>query len=224
MIELQARGARLPFYFLHGDVIGGGFYVRDLSRLLGEDQPFYVLPPVEIPDGALPTVEVMATQHLKDLRAHRPNGPYLLGGFCIGGLIAYEMALPPPRGGRGGLIRCADRSRIARRVFAWPPAPGAMADEDGAPSRRDKPPACSRAATNSSIGLREEWNAPFRDKIRFAAAKVRALFGGNDADHALSVRQGQSKIPATTRTSWPPFSGFSRATCRRVMMGQSRFS
>src|SRR5436305_8904563 len=92
VLELEKRGHHLPLYFLHGDIIGGGFYARDISRLLGDDQPFFVLPPREIAGGPLPTVEEMATEHLRDLRAHRPRGPYLLGGFCVGALIAYEMS------------------------------------------------------------------------------------------------------------------------------------
>jgi len=34
----------------------------------------------------------MATAHLEAMRTVQPKGPYLLGGFCNGGLIAYEMA------------------------------------------------------------------------------------------------------------------------------------
>lgn len=189
MIELQARGARLPFYFLHGDVIGGGFYVRDLSRLLGDNQPFYVLPPVEIPDGALPSVEVMATQHLKDLRAHRPNGPYLLGGFCIGGLIAYEMAQRLSAVGE----------EVSFVALIDPELPGAFLRGHLrlvrwlTKTRSLAPRQTTRLFSRGHkflYRLREEWNAPFRDKLRFAAAKVRALFGGNDDDLALSLPAG----------------------------------
>ena len=35
----------------------------------------------------------MAQAHLRELREIQPRGPYRLGGFCNGGLIAYEMAL-----------------------------------------------------------------------------------------------------------------------------------
>ena len=38
------------------------------------------------------TVEEVAQQHLNYLRALRPKGPYLLLGYCFGGLIAYEVA------------------------------------------------------------------------------------------------------------------------------------
>jgi thioesterase domain-containing protein len=34
----------------------------------------------------------MADEYLRALRAFRPNGPYLLGGYCNGGLVALEMA------------------------------------------------------------------------------------------------------------------------------------
>lgn len=189
MIELQARGARLPFYFLHGDVIGGGFYVRDLSRLLGEDQPFYVLPPVEIPEGALPSVEVMATQHLKDLRAHRPHGPYLLGGFCIGGLIAYEMAQRLSAVGEEVLfVALIDPElpgaflRGHLRLVRWLTKTRSLA-----------PRQTTRLFSRGHkflYRLREEWNAPFRDKIRFATAKLRNLFDGNSSERALSLPEG----------------------------------
>src|SRR5262249_14211196 len=41
LVEIQGRGSRPPFVFLHGDYGGGGFYCRKLARFLGEDQPFY---------------------------------------------------------------------------------------------------------------------------------------------------------------------------------------
>ena len=39
-----------------------------------------------------PTLEEMAAEYLKSLRTVQPEGPYLLGGFCGGGIIAFEMA------------------------------------------------------------------------------------------------------------------------------------
>jgi thioesterase domain-containing protein len=38
------------------------------------------------------TIEAMAARHLAELRKAQPHGPYRLGGFCAGGLIALEMA------------------------------------------------------------------------------------------------------------------------------------
>jgi thioesterase domain-containing protein len=34
----------------------------------------------------------MASAHLTSVRALQPHGPYVLGGECVGGVVAYEMA------------------------------------------------------------------------------------------------------------------------------------
>ena len=34
--------------------------------------------------------EAMAEQHLQTIRSIQPHGPYMLGGECNGGLVAYE--------------------------------------------------------------------------------------------------------------------------------------
>lgn len=93
LLRINDAGTRTPFFYLHGDLSGGGFYSLKLARALGPDQPFYVLPPQDIrmlPDA--PSIEKMAAVHLDALRAVRPKGPYVIGGFCIGGLVAHELA------------------------------------------------------------------------------------------------------------------------------------
>jgi non-ribosomal peptide synthetase component F len=93
LLRVNDTGTRTPFFYLHGDLSGGGFYSLKLSRALGPDQPFYVLPPQDIRLlPAAPSIEEMAAAHLAALRAVRPQGPYVIGGFCIGGLVAYELA------------------------------------------------------------------------------------------------------------------------------------
>jgi len=92
LVEVQGSGSRRPFYFLHGDVYGG-YYCLKIARRLGAERPFYALPPYGL-DGwqVARTVEALASYHVGVLRAFQPRGPYLLGGFCNGGVIAYEMA------------------------------------------------------------------------------------------------------------------------------------
>ncbi len=93
LLRVHDAGKRTPFFYLHGDLSGGGFYSLTLSRSLGPDQPFYVMPPQDI--GLLPaapSVSEMATAHLEAIRPVRPKGPYVIGGFCVGGLVAYELA------------------------------------------------------------------------------------------------------------------------------------
>lgn len=93
IIPVRETGDRPPLFFLHGDLAGGGFYCQKLARLLGDEQPFYVLPPTNVlrlPPGL--SIEEMAAGHLAVLRSVRPSGPYRLGGFCLGGLVAFELA------------------------------------------------------------------------------------------------------------------------------------
>jgi hypothetical protein len=92
LIPVQPRGSLQPFFFLHEDW-SGGFYCLKLAQLLGQEQPLYVLADIGF-DGRplLPSVEAMAEENIKHLVAFQPQSPYLLGGFCSGGLVAYEMA------------------------------------------------------------------------------------------------------------------------------------
>jgi aspartate racemase len=93
LVPLQKQGNRPPFFCVHG--VGGnvvGF--RDFAMHLGSDQPFYALQPQGL-DGKRPlrtTVEEMAEAYLRDIRQVQAEGPYRLGGYSFGGLVAYEMA------------------------------------------------------------------------------------------------------------------------------------
>src|SRR5262249_49770903 len=78
-------GGTKPLLFLYG----GSF---ELSRHLGEDRPCYG---VKLwPDGgrAPETVEEMAADCLRQIRCVQSQGPYFIGGYSFGGLVAYETA------------------------------------------------------------------------------------------------------------------------------------
>ena len=93
MMAVQTGGSLPPLYFLHGDFHGGGLYSFPLARHLGADQPMYALPPLGLDGTPVPfSLPEIAARHLADVRRFQPNGPYRLGGYCNGGLIAYEMA------------------------------------------------------------------------------------------------------------------------------------
>lgn len=93
LVEIQPGGSRPPFFCVHS---GGGnvLVYRDLSRRLGPDQPFYGLQSQGL-DGEQPLltrIEDMAELYAKEVRRVQPHGPYLFGGYCLGGTIALEMA------------------------------------------------------------------------------------------------------------------------------------
>ena len=45
------------------------------------------------------SIEDMASFYISEVRKKEPYGPYLLGGMCAGGVIAYEMASQLVRSG-----------------------------------------------------------------------------------------------------------------------------
>lgn len=93
LLTIRAGGSKIPFFYLHGDWTDGGFYSFELARTLGPDQPFYLLEPNELIGIAVPpTIEEMAEANVRLMRSVQPEGPYRIGGFCNGALVAYEMA------------------------------------------------------------------------------------------------------------------------------------
>ena len=88
-VKIQPQGDRRPLFLVHG--VGGGMMwgYANLSRHLGDNQPIYAFR--ARPVSSL-TINEMAELYMRDLRAFQPEGPYLLGGYCFGGNIAYEMA------------------------------------------------------------------------------------------------------------------------------------
>jgi amino acid adenylation domain-containing protein len=89
---IHPAGSRPPFFFLHGDY-NGGFYCLNLARALGPEQPFHALHPHGLGGRpGRPSIEAMAADHLTTLQSLQSQGPYRLGGYCNGGLIAFEIA------------------------------------------------------------------------------------------------------------------------------------
>jgi amino acid adenylation domain-containing protein len=93
LVAIRSGGSRPPFFCVH-PAGGSVLCYRDLARHLGPDQPVYGLQARGL-DGRLPyqtRVEEMAAHYLQEIRVAQPEGPYFLGGFSFGGLVAYEMA------------------------------------------------------------------------------------------------------------------------------------
>ncbi len=89
LTAIQPQGTRTPFFCVQGDEA----HVY-LPKLLGSDQPFYGFGHQGEDGQAIEhrTVAEIAAAYLKELHQARPRGPYLLGGYSFGGIVAYEMA------------------------------------------------------------------------------------------------------------------------------------
>ncbi len=96
LVPAQPNGTRPPLFFV------AGYQNPDdtllvLSRLiptLGMDQPVFGFRPRWIEGGRddYASVEELTGEFLTELRAVQPKGPYLLGGHCVGGIAALELA------------------------------------------------------------------------------------------------------------------------------------
>jgi amino acid adenylation domain-containing protein len=92
-LKIQDGTSGRPFFFFHGDYNGGGFYCRNLAQRLGREFTFISVHPHGLDGEPIPqTIEEMAADRLRVLLDFHPSGPYLLGGHCNGGLVAFEMA------------------------------------------------------------------------------------------------------------------------------------
>lgn len=82
-----------PLFLVHG--IGGGILwgYRNLAKQLPENLPVIAFAS-RATDG-LPefeTLDEMVEKYLADLLCRQPVGPYKIGGYCLGGNIAHELA------------------------------------------------------------------------------------------------------------------------------------
>jgi amino acid adenylation domain-containing protein len=93
LVPINPGGSQLPLYLVHG-AEGNVLLYRQLARYLGPDQPVYGFQSKGLDgNGSLrATIEEMASDYIKELEAFQPSGPYRLGGYCLGGAVALEMA------------------------------------------------------------------------------------------------------------------------------------
>lgn len=100
IVPLQASGSRIPVFGVPGHN-GDVFCFRALAQRLGEDQPFFGLQPPGV-DGQEPPLEAVpeiAAYFARQILAFRPQGPYIIAGYCAGGTVAFELAQRLARGG-----------------------------------------------------------------------------------------------------------------------------
>jgi acyl carrier protein len=94
VVPIQHGEPSRPKLFLTPWISGEVLGYRELVAHLGKDQPVYALEAVGLDGRTRPirSVEEMARYHVSELRKVQPEGPYLLGGYCFGGVVAFEMA------------------------------------------------------------------------------------------------------------------------------------
>lgn len=92
IVPIKPGGSRPPLFIVSGyrfDV----FFMLPLARQLDPEQPVLGVQPPGL-DGSEPmdSIEALARFQVEQIRRYRPKGPYLVGGHCSGGTIAFEVA------------------------------------------------------------------------------------------------------------------------------------
>ncbi|MFF0717652.1 amino acid adenylation domain-containing protein [Micromonospora sp. NPDC003816] len=90
LVPIRTGGDAVPVFFVHpvgGDVL----CYSGLADRLGPGQPFYGLQVPDV-DPAPQSLAELAAHYVDVVRREFPAGPYRLGGWSMGGMIALEMA------------------------------------------------------------------------------------------------------------------------------------
>ena len=95
LVAIRSQGSKRPFFYVDG--LGANIVnYTNLERYLDPERPFYILHPAglneekTVPTTAT-TIEEIASDYLREIKRIQPQGPYLLGGYCMGAMVAFEM-------------------------------------------------------------------------------------------------------------------------------------
>ena len=104
LVPLKPGGDRPPFFLVAGGAGGEAELVvyAGLARYMDARRPFFGLRAHGIDELVEPheTVEEMAAEYNREIRRIQPDGPYTIGGSCVAGVVALEMAQQLRRDGQ----------------------------------------------------------------------------------------------------------------------------
>ena len=114
LVPIQIKGTQPPFFCVHP---AGGHVLcyTDLAKYLGNNQPVYGLQAPGFNEGEkiLDRVEDMAHFYIETIKEFQAEGPYKIGGWSFGGVVAYEMAQQ--------LLKRGEEVELLAVMDAWTP-------------------------------------------------------------------------------------------------------
>ena len=120
LVAINRSGDRPPLFLVHA-ADGHVLCYRALAAHLGADQPVFGLQSAGL-DGRSPIdsqFEHVAQRYVDEIRQVQPHGPYMLGGYGLGGTLALEMAQQLVASGESvGLLALIETYNI--RSVRWP--------------------------------------------------------------------------------------------------------
>ena len=119
VVLIRKGGDGLPLFLIH-DADGETMLYRGLAHHLDSAHTVYGLHPYSKANHPIlhTCFEEMAEFHIGNIRKIQAHGPYLLGGLCAGGLIAFEMARQLQRDGEQvAMVALLDAADVAATVW-----------------------------------------------------------------------------------------------------------
>lgn len=118
LMPINPLGSRIPLVLVYFEVMN-----YPLCEFLGKDQPFYGFLHYGSKGEEIKfkNVESFAANYITQLQKVLPNGPYLLGGFSFGGILAFEMAVQLQKAGYEVpfLALLDSKTTVTKVPFVW---------------------------------------------------------------------------------------------------------
>ncbi len=94
IIGVNLSNAQIPYCMIHPGIGGALSWCQQLARSFSDHQPSYIIDSYNLYhlDSPLNSIPLLAKHYLQSIRTLQPNGPYVLVGWSLGGVIAVEVA------------------------------------------------------------------------------------------------------------------------------------
>jgi thioesterase domain-containing protein/acyl carrier protein len=120
IVPIQPKGSRSPLFWIPGGYGTSVLAFKDVSLLLGPDQPVYGFEArMPEPEDEMESIGDRAARFVEEMRLLQPKGPYSLVGFCGGGFVAFEMAQQLVAQGQTVSFLCIIECYDARHPSSW---------------------------------------------------------------------------------------------------------
>ena len=203
LIRIREGGDKPPIFLVH-DGDGETLLYRNLALVLDPGHAVFGLQPLSranIP-MAHSRITEMAACHVDRIRAVQPHGPYLLGGMCAGGVIAFEIGRQlQDQGDHVEMIALIDAADVEATPKAWRFA-RERAQRFAASFHAEMPvPIIRRGATIVARALRKGRNLTIymiRDRFERVRDEIRMRLFRYHLDRGLPLPRMLGQIPVRT--------------------------